>query len=78
MHEPCDEVGFATLVGHNLLIDASAALCCPLFLCCVVLCMCACVVLLLSPQQLAASGAIPHMFSLCFGFPSGGALLLGE
>jgi hypothetical protein len=31
-----------------------------------------------SVLQLAASGAIPHMFSLCFGFPSGGALLLGK
>lgn len=28
--------------------------------------------------QLAASGAIDRVFSLCFGFPSGGALLLGD
>eukprot|EP00879_Flechtneria_rotunda_P002524 GHRR01002722.1.p1 GENE.GHRR01002722.1~~GHRR01002722.1.p1 ORF type:complete len:475 (+),score=86.21 GHRR01002722.1:1876-3300(+) len=29
-------------------------------------------------SQLAAAGAIPDVFSLCFGFPSGGALLLGQ
>jgi hypothetical protein len=34
--------------------------------------------LLLLLLQLAAAGAIPHIFSLCFGFPTGGALLLGE
>ena len=30
------------------------------------------------PTQLAASGAVAPVFSLCFGFPSGGALLLGD
>eukprot|EP00878_Enallax_costatus_P016920 GHUV01017762.1.p1 GENE.GHUV01017762.1~~GHUV01017762.1.p1 ORF type:complete len:346 (+),score=38.40 GHUV01017762.1:399-1436(+) len=29
-------------------------------------------------SQLAAAGAIPHVFSLCFGFPTGGAMLLGD
>ncbi len=28
--------------------------------------------------QLAASGQVDHMFSLCFGFPSGGGMMLGE
>lgn len=28
--------------------------------------------------QLAASGLVDRVFSLCFGFPSGGALLLGD
>jgi hypothetical protein len=28
--------------------------------------------------QLAAAGTVPHIFSLCFGFPTGGALLLGK
>ena len=30
------------------------------------------------PAQLAASGRLAHVFGLCFGFPSGGALLLGD
>jgi hypothetical protein len=34
--------------------------------------------LLLLLLQLSAAGAIPHIFSLCFGFPTGGALLLGD
>lgn len=29
-------------------------------------------------MQLAASGQVARQFSLCFGFPSGGGLLLGE
>ena len=32
----------------------------------------------LHTPQLAASGVVDRMFSLCFGFPSGGALLLGD
>ncbi|KAI8471379.1 MAG: aspartic peptidase domain-containing protein [Monoraphidium minutum] len=30
------------------------------------------------PQQIAASGQLSNVFGLCFGFPSGGALLLGD
>lgn len=28
--------------------------------------------------QLASTGLVNHVFSLCFGFPSGGTMLLGD
>eukprot|EP00882_Tetradesmus_deserticola_P020603 GHRQ01022264.1.p2 GENE.GHRQ01022264.1~~GHRQ01022264.1.p2 ORF type:complete len:120 (+),score=38.09 GHRQ01022264.1:942-1301(+) len=30
------------------------------------------------PRQLARAGLVDNVFSLCYGFPAGGAMLLGE